>query len=843
MVKNKFNFNKSPLFLIDGSSFIYRAFYAFQDLKTRDGFPTSALYIVLRLILKIRKDLNPDLGCFIIDGKGPTFRHEIETTYKANRLKMPEPLSIQIPVILEGMNLLGIKTIVAEHAEADDYIASIVERFKLDLPVIIVGSDKDLLQLLDKNVLIWDPSGKNEKIITLEEFKTQKGIDPSSWPLYQALVGDSSDNIKGIPGIGPKTALKLLKKYPTIEELKKNIDKLPVGDQKKLRGNFDKLEKYLYLTSLKKDVPIEKEINWYKVHPMDSESFRPFLLRYEFHSLIKELALDTKKCQDPETGSRENSPLPKKNFSLSNLDPEEIGIIPKDIGFLIGDKTTHDLVIDKNKVIKKILETKNTFVPSLKEFLYAIRPNECPFDNIFDLSLGAYLIDPELRDYSLKNLVQRYSHVISSREGEISELIEIGSYVFDLLKQNSLMSLYTNIERPLVPVLISMEKNGIKIDIARFKAFLKEVEKELNHLSEKIYYYAGQVFNIRSNKQLSEILFKKMGLKSGKKTPKGEPSTASDVLESIKKQHPIVQDILTYRKLEKLRSTYLSPFPKFTDKNNRIHTHFNQLATATGRLSSSNPNLQNIPIKGEFGPKMRSCFVAEKGHLLISADYSQIELRVLAHFSEDPYLVNAFLNNMDIHLSTASALFSKDPKDITPDERRKAKTINFGFIYGMGPQKLSRELGISITEAKKFIEIYFSKFSKVKEFFEKVELDAKKNGYVSTLSGRRRFLPNINSQNNNLASQARRMAINTKIQGSAADIIKLSMLEVYNNSQLKKLDVKLILQIHDELLFECGIENGQEAGEIINQKMSSVVKLNVPLKVDWGIGENWAQAH
>ena len=835
-ITQKINLKKTPIYLIDGSSFIYRAFYAFQDLKTKDGFPTNALFIIMRIILKILKQEKPKYACFIIDGKGPTFRHEIESTYKANRLKMPEPLSMQIPAILKGVNLLGITTIIAEHAEADDYIASLCEVFKSKMPIIIVGSDKDLFQLLDKNVILWDPSKKEEKIITLENFKKENGIDPKSWPLYQALVGDSTDNIKGVPGIGPKTAINILKKYPSLAQLKENLNTLPPKEYKKLKDQIENIEKYLALTTLKKDIPVEPKITHYTITPASLKELNSFLQKYEFKSLLKEINSEILK-------KTEEHKIETKKVSLSKINKKEIGIIVEKETLVIGDREKEALVHDKKEASYTIKAAQKAFTPSLKELLYHLDPYSLPLKNILDISLGAYLIDPEIRDYSLNKLISLYADRSATGQGRLSQLLETGKNIFNILEQNNLFELYEKIERPLVPVLITMEKNGVKIDSSKFRDFLKEVEKKLKELSRRIYLQAGEEFNIRSSKQLSEILFKKMGLKPGKKTPKGEPSTASEVLEALKSQHPIIEDILSYRKLEKLRSTYLSPLPRLADKNNRIHTHFNQLATATGRLSSSNPNLQNIPIRGEFGPKMRSCFVAEKGNLLISADYSQIELRVLAHFSEDPYLVNAFFNGMDIHLSTAAALFDKDPKKITEDERRKAKTINFGLIYGMGPQKLSRELGISIKEAKKFIEIYFSKLTGVKDFFEKVESEAKQNGFVSTLGGRRRYLPNINSQNNNLASQAKRMAINTVIQGSAADIIKMSMLDIDNNIELKKMGVKLLLQIHDELLFECPKENAKDAGEIISQIMNSVVKLKVPLVVDLGIGENWSEAH
>ncbi len=835
---------RGPIFfIIDGSSFIYRAFYAYQDLKTSWGFPTNAIYILLRLILKIVHEKKPQYACFVIDGKGPTFRHNIDSEYKANRLKMPEPLSMQLPVILQGVNLLGIKTVIAQDFEADDYIASMCERLKTKYPVVIVGSDKDLFQLLSDNVIIWDPSGKNEKIITYEDFVKEKGFDPKLWPLYQALVGDNIDNIKGVPGIGPKSAINIVKRFSTIDDIFNNLDKLPSSFHKKLKGQIENVKKYLKLTTLKKDISIEEDLEDFKVKNLSTSQLKAFFEKYEFKSLLREIHADKNTSENREVlqATKKIKEAATLQEILKYFQGKDLGIYGKD-DVIAGDGDREFKISKKDHIIEIIKNSKISFVPSLKELLYLLEDQEVSLENIYDLSLCAYLIDPEMRNYSIENILSKFqiNSVVQMRSGA---LIDVGRYLIDLLEQNQLLHLYEDIERPIVPILIQMEKHGIKIDKEKFRQFLDEVSEQLEILTRNIYHHAGTEFNIRSSKQLSEILFNKLGLKSKKKTPKGELSTSMEVLESIKDQHPIVKDILSYRRLEKLRSTYLIPLPKLADKNDRIHTTFNQLATATGRLSSSDPNLQNIPIRGDLGYKMRSCFIAEKSHVLISADYSQVELRVLAHFSKDEYLLEAFSKNMDIHTCTAAALFDKDPEDVTSDERRKAKTINFGLIYGMGPLKLSRELEISMTEAKQFIEKYFSKLTGVKKFYERVEQDAKTHEYVVTLAGRRRLLPHINSKNQNLASQAKRMAINTVIQGSAADIIKMAMIEVANNEKLKELGAKLILQIHDELLFECSDKNAKKAGEIVKKIMSNVVELDVPLVVDLGIGQNWAQAH
>ncbi len=842
-LKEKFQWEKEPIFLIDGSSFIYRAFYAYPDLKTSTGFPTNALFILLRLLLKIRSEQKPIYGCFIMDGKGPTFRHKIYPSYKANREKMPEPLIKQIPPICEGVSLLGIKTIVAQEVEADDVIASLCHMFKKEYPIVVVGIDKDLLQLLDKNVILWDPSSKKERIFTLEGFVEKEQIPPSSWPLYQALVGDKTDNIPGVPGIGPKTAKRIIKLFPTLDALIEGIDKLAPRDQLKLKDRLKDLKRDIALTSLNTKAIDNIALEDIKLTSPDQKKLISFLKKYEFNSLIKEIegtTLSKDKTPFVEKNSL-TSPLPLPSYFKSKM----VGIVMDGKKILVGDGE-HDYRIPALEALIPVMASaEKIFISSLKPLLHGLKDKkkDISLGKIFDCALGAYLFNPEMKDYSLSSIYQNLSPFVEENHTLCGRVISIGKYLTQVLEENQLLDLYDNIELPLVPILVDMEHTGVKIDITRFHQLLSEVEKELKDIQKKIYSMAGEEFNIRSSKQLATILFKKLGLKPLRKTPKGEPSTSSEVLEMLKQKHPIIPLILSYRKLEKLRSTYLSPLPRFADERGRIHTIFNQMGTATGRLSSSNPNLQNIPIRGEMGPRIRSLFVAEEGNLLVSADYSQIELRILAHFSKDPYLLEAFSKGEDIHRHTAAILFEKDPQKISEEERRKAKTINFGLLYGMGPQKLSREIGTSLSEAKKFIDLYFEKLVGVRDFFQQVEEEAKQRGFVSTLSGRRRYLPDITSANEHLASQAKRIAINTMIQGSAADIIKMAMIRVSNSTRVKNAGASLLLQIHDELLFEVPSSLAQETGKEVAKIMGEVVELAVPLVVDWGYGKNWAQAH
>ncbi len=850
-LKEKLGFKDEPIYVIDGSSYLYKAFYAYPDLSRSDGFPTNAIYIITRILLKIIREEDPKFGCFLIDGRKPTFRQQIYKDYKSKRLKMPESLIKQVPVVLEVAEILGFPVFVPEDVEADDCIASICERFKKDVPVVIVAIDKDLQQCLDEYVVIWDPSGRKDTIITRDEFIKKHGILPTQWPHFQALVGDPTDNIPGVPGIGPKTALKILKKFPYIEDIIKNFEKLSNSEKKKLIPHIDKLPIYLELTVLKKDTPPWEELEQYNFRPMEKCRLKDFFEEYEFVSLLKDFdesdaGTYSEKIKGP------NLKKISQDHNLMFFDKLKdnwvgfveidgmcyVGIGDKEFCFSLEDINLDDLVTWLNK-------SQFLFLPSLKELICRFHKFEnLDINKIFDISLATYLLNPEQRDYSWERVFKSHIKNVNVHiENHGIAALRIGEFLFKKIESSGLRDLMYTIELPLVPVLVHMENRGVGINLLAFKEFLKEVEKRLMVLTHKIYSHAGEKFNIRSNQQLANILFKKLRLKTIKRTPKGQPSTESSVLEALVGEHPIVKDILEYRTLEKLRSTYLKPLPEMVKEDGRLHTTFNNLATATGRLSSKNPNLQNIPIKGELGPRMRSCFVAKEGYLLIASDYSQIELRILAHLSQDPYLLKSFEMDEDIHANTASLLFDKAKDDVTADERRKAKTINFGLLYGMGPQKLARELGIKMSEAKRFIEIYFSKLKKVKDFYEKVETQAKEKGYVTTLSGRRRFLPDIHSRNLNLFQQAKRMAINTVVQGSAADIIKMSMIEVEKDEFLKSLGAELILQIHDELLLEVPEKKAENAAKRVAEIMSNIMVLSVPLKVEWGIGKNWAEAH
>ncbi len=885
-LKDTLHFKSEPLYLIDGSNFLYRGFYAFQDMSRSDGFPTNTLFYNLRLLLHLLREEKPKYLAFILDGKKPTFRHELYKAYKANRPRMPEPLAEQIAPLREAVELLGLSLTVTDGVEADDYIASLASGHKGERPVVILGSDKDLKQCLDENVYLWNPLGKYAKIITLADFQEETGLSPAQWPDFQAIIGDSSDNIPGIPGVGPKTAEKIFAQYPTLEAIKQGYSTLKPKLSAKVEQHLDDIFLYRELTRMRLDCCTGQSIDRYVVKSPDIPAMSEFLSAYELRSLEREFrAMFPGEGTDPATPAP--SPAAKKEQPAGTLqaslfggsqvqpeqdaDPLEIIVAATPDALPSMGLTDVGLVLTEDEIriglkgrefhytgpiaplAQKLSEAALIATPDVHE-LY--RSNQAwqavPLGKWFDLALASYLLNPEERNYSWNRLRQ----TLFSPAPDAAEIPDVHpqaqglaalayhSQLMPRISSAGLFELMTDLETPLVPVLDAMERNGVALNLAAFDDFLAEVGQGISRLTTSILEQAKESFNIRSSQQLGTILFDKLGLKPGGKTSGGQLSTAVQVLEKIRSQHPIIEDILEFRKLEKLRSTYLEPLPKIVDAKGRIHTSFNRLATATGRLSSSKPNLQNIPIRGPQGKRMRACFTAQEGLAFASADYSQVELRVLAHFSKDPALVSAFADDEDIHSRTAALIFDKDsPENVSEDERRNAKTINFGLIYGMGPQRLARELGVTLGTAKEFIVRYFERLGTLKDYYDTLVEEAASKGFVTTLAGRRRLLPELHSRNNQLVSQARRQAVNTVIQGSAADIIKLAMLAVHADQPLKDLDAKLLLQVHDELLLETPENNATLAAIRLQELMQSVAGLAVPLKVDTGTGKTWAEAH
>ena len=924
-LRSRFGLPPETLYLIDGSAFVFRAFFAMRNMSRADGFPTNVLFSVSRLLLRLIREEKPLHLAFILDGKGPSPRKERFPEYKANRPPTPELLVQQLEPLHKIIASLGVPLHVSEGCEADDCIAALTTRFAPTMPVVIIGADKDLKQCLGPSVMLWDPAAKDEKITTLQSFREETGMEPASWPDYQALVGDSSDNIPGIAKIGPKTASALIQEFSTLESIFSRLAAVPPKIRAKLDGQEKNAKIYRELTRLDNTVCPELGLDTLRLEKAAPEPVLALFREYELHSLVREvdsmgragiwykpppaapkpgpatptwrpaqqtntpkltsdMALpllaslsqntpETKPASSPGITMEQGSlfalatiPEPADFTNFPSLtDPSGIpGSVPVFLLLLeeTGKGNTLLLAFGGQQFLytgplaalaKKLAGNNNTIATPDSKLVCKAHPDlwQIAPGCWFDLSLAAYLMNPEDRSYSWPHLAQRYGELSGSRHtaGKAPGLLglDIAADLQNRLQGAALLDVFANIEMPLVPVLARMEGRGITLDKTAAHAFLQSVQADLDSLTAHIHTEAGGPFNIRSSQQLADILFVTLALPKAGKTRGGAMSTSQEALEKLAGKHPIIEKILEYRKLEKLRSTYLEPLPAGTDNQNRIHTTFNQTATATGRLSSSNPNLQNIPIRGALGPKMRSLFIAGPNRALVCADYSQIELRVLAHLSQDPTLLEAFHNNEDIHSRTAALLFDKATAKVTPDERRNAKTINFGLIYGMGAQKLGQELGIPMKEAKAFIERYFARLAKLKEFYDSIEDDARMNGYVATMTGRRRLTPDIHSGNSQLHSQARRQAINTRIQGSAADIIKLAMIAVEHDPELAAAGASLLLQVHDELVLEVPPATARLAGERLASLMAGVAPggnaLSVPLLVDWGVGSDWSEAH
>ncbi len=889
---------ENALFLIDGSAFIFRGFYANRQLQRSDGFPTNALYSIARLLLRLLREEKPSQCVFFMDGRGTNFRHELFPLYKANRDATPEELVKQFDPIKRLVRHLGITVEVSEGCEADDCIASLTKHYSASRPVVIVGADKDLRQCLGENIWLWDPAGKQEKLISAENFTYETGLLPHQWPDVQAIIGDSSDNIPGIPGIGPKTAQKIFADFASLEEIRDGIHRLPPKMQQKVTPHVDDMFLYRQLTTLRTDFCTHIKEDDLRIKALVAHDIATFLQEFELTSLQREVESMIRagllshsggilppeqehRRKQAQTQSRPSlfdiAPAPQSTNSLPPPKKCAVAALPScqnatvavimapnyigmrhESGYIVAIHMPHEEHIKEDEwhiahdeslaLLTWIASAQSIVTPDVKGLLHqhtawsTLRPA-----HFFDLGLATYLLSPEERDYGWARLFSQKRVALGLPSCAPAVLaLHMGQALRLKLEEGALWHLYTTLEVPLIFVLAHMEHAGIAIDPTAFTDFLHDVQNELDTLTQNIYDAAGTSFNIRSAQQLGHVLFSTLNLPSAGKTKGGQLSTSQERLEKLAGQHPVVDAVLAFRKLEKLRSTYLEPLPKLTDAQGRIHSQFNQWATATGRLSSSNPNLQNIPVRGALGSRMRTCFVPKQGHVLVSADYSQVELRVLAHMSQDPVLLTAFRQERDIHASTAAIIYGLAQEDVTQDQRRNAKTVNFGLIYGMGAQKLARELGITTAEATAFIENYFRHLTELKRFYEGIEEHAKTHASVTTMAGRRRLLPDIHSNNGQTYALAKRQAINTVIQGSAADIIKKAMLHVAHDDILHSINATLTLQVHDELVLEVPEAHAQKAGERVAHIMSSIhfeEKLSVPLVVDWSFGKNWGEAH
>ncbi|HOB68703.1 MAG TPA: DNA polymerase I [Syntrophorhabdaceae bacterium] len=849
------------IFLVDGHSYLYRAFYATPYLSNSKGIPTNATYAFLSMIKKLLKEETPDRLIVVFDSKTPSFREEICKEYKAQRQPMPDNLSVQIPYVKTILYAMGLPVIEKDGFEADDIIGTLVERLKdKDNAVYIVTGDKDMTQLVTKNVLVLDKMknlliGENEVI---ERF----GVKPTHIIDYLALCGDASDNIPGAPGIGEKTARELISSFGTIDDIYNNIDHIKKTSVKNRLLDGKKLVLMSkQLATIRLDVPIEINIDELRHKEPDFESLRNIFKDLEFTTLYMEIK--TKKTD-------------KKNWqetTLAGLNLEKISLF----AYLTGNNT-YDVQLesfsafDGNNVFYSqskddlnhiITNAGEIITHNLKPILTLLLKNQDASDSLepsvfqppdpsrlFDTMLAAYLINPLKKDYSIRSILDDFLETEITIPNDKNTIIESASSLFELkdvlyrkLFEMGLTDLFFNIEIPLIEVLAHIEYTGVKVQRQILIGLSRDFDKRLNTIIKEIHTLADEPFNINSPQQLSRILFEKLQLPTVKKTKTGF-STDTEVLETLSAIHPLPQKILSYRTLSKLKSTYIDVLPNLINPHTgRIHASFNQMVVATGRLSSSDPNLQNIPIRGEEGKKIREAFVPGEGFVLLSSDYSQIELRILAHISKDPLLIDSFNKNEDIHAKVAQEVFGVQYADITQDMRRTAKVINFGIIYGMSGYGLAKELGVSQREAQNYIDAYFERYKGVKNYIERILKEARSNGFVKTMFGRIRYVPEINNHDNSVRQVGERIAMNTPIQGTAADIIKLAMVSIHRKLKEKCLCSHIIMQIHDELVLEVKDEETETVKDIVRTEMENVIKLSVPLNVSLGLGKSWAEAH
>jgi len=881
------------IYLIDGSAYIHRAYHAMGGLSNSKGFPTGAVFGFTNMIVKTLKDKSPKHIAVAFDAKGPTFRHEKYPDYKANRPSMPEDLRLQIPKIHEIVEAYRLPSLSIPGFEADDIIATL-SRQAADRgwEVVIVSADKDLMQLVGEKVSMWDP--QRDTVYDAAGVEKKFGVPPTQLLDFMALTGDSSDNIPGIPGVGQKTAAQLVRQFGSLEGIYSHVDEI---EQKKaresIRANKDKAFLSRELASLDHSVPLDRGIDGLVLADQDSAKLKDIFKELEFKRLLGELPAEKSLdfsgyctilnmedlsswiqeikqagtfAVDLETTSEQPVRADLVGISLCAQDGKAC-YIP--VGHVSGKQLPKKDVLDalrpilEDKDIKKVGQNIKYDVIVLKKEGIDVAGIAC------DTMLASYLLDPSRRGHSLDDLAEiflehrmipikdligtgknqvPFSMVTIPRASEYScedadATWRVASILCPRVDREGLGELFRTVELPLIPVLADMELAGVKIDLDYLGELSSEFGKILKATEAEIYHLAGETFNINSPKQLSEILFQRLGMKAAKKTKTG-PSTSLEVLEELALQHELPRKILDYRSIFKLKSTYVDSLPALVNsRTGRLHTSYNQAVAATGRLSSSDPNLQNIPVRSAEGRKIRKAFVPEKGYVFVSADYSQIELRIMAHLSGDQRLREAFSAGEDIHAMTAASVIGGSPAHVTPEMRQRAKAINFGIIYGMGPFKLAGQIGVGLKMAKQYLDDYYRTYSGVRRYMEDLPDKAAADGYVTTILGRKRFLPDLNNPNKIAQQAARRVAINTTMQGSAADLMKLAMIHVHAALKARNLPARMILQVHDELILEVREDAAQETSALLKKEMEGVYPLSVPLTVDVATGKNWDEAH
>ena len=901
--KQKDNF----LILIDGTAYLYRAFHALPPLTNKQGENTGAIHGFLKALFKIIEDFAPEHIGLIFDAKGKNFRHDIYSEYKANRSKMPDELSEQIPKLYEILELLGYPPIIIDGVEADDVIGTLSKQFRKTKDVRIFSGDKDFAQLVNSSVAIINPI----TLETMDEVAVKKkfGIDAKHIIDYLALVGDKSDNIPGLPGVGSKTASRLINQYGSVENIIKNKNLISGKVGETLKENVDQLKLSKILATIKEDLDLNINLKNLIKKDTDDDKIVKIFKRLELNSLLKnELgknnhkenhAKDSKKIDTKNYNiiTKENELLSiiedikkKKFFSFdletSSLDYMEAKIVG--ISIALSDKKSYYIPIGHSSTIKYKQLSEKYVLDNLKPILQSEKLKKIGHNLKYDRNvlvnyninlvgiehdsmLLSYVYDSTAIRHGLDNAAEKYlSHKTIHYEdvaGKGAKQIPFADVDIDIAaeyacedavislelynflwskvsKDKNIVKVYSDIEMPLVPILSKIETNGVLIDSKALQKLSKDLDKELNEIESKCFKITNKEFNLNSPKQLQEILYDELKIPVSKKTPTGKPSTDEDTLQFLAQTNELPKLILEYRSLNKLKTGYTDKLPlQISKTSGRVHTSYQQAITSTGRLSSTDPNLQNIPIKTSRGKKIRKTFIAQGEKRIFAADYSQIELRIMAHLSEDKNLLKAFKNKIDIHSFTASEIFAIDIENVSTDDRRAAKAINFGLIYGMSSFGLSKQLGIPISAAKDYMDVYFERYPRIKSYMNQIKDFAKNNGYVETIYGRKLYLPEISSKNVQRRKYAERTAINAPVQGSAADIIKIAMIQIDQWLSNNKSDTKMIMQVHDELVFEIPEKNAVADVENIIKIMKNCVSLNLPLEVNYGIDKNWGDAH
>lgn len=851
--------------LIDGNSLLNRAYYATPVFTTKDGFPTNAIFGFIKLLMKIATDKKPEYLAVAFDLHAPTFRHLMYDEYKAGRKPMPEELVVQLPVLKELLSLMRIKTVELEGFEADDMIGTIAKKFPVQ--TFIYTGDRDAYQLVDDTTNVcFTKRGVSDLLeLTAENFKDNIGLTPSQIIDLKSLMGDSSDHIPGVPGIGEKTAYSLLEKYTTLTGIYEHIDEIKGAVQTKLIAGKESAFLSYKLATINVETPLDIKLSDCVFKNTYPQAVRSKFATLEFKSLLNLSVFEEEQAEqtvaEQEDGAVEEK-FPKTIAEgvneIANFSGDSIACVfsQTELRLFLPSETPVELVFP----FKEDLLSVGFFESDLKPVLRAVFEGEkrVLVYNVKDIKHKLFAKDigvfAPIEDVSLMKYIQEgvgggesLSYALETR-GFSPNQGAYGVYklyrLFSGLLNADEKKLYEEIELPLASVLFDMEQTGVCVDEDMLDELSARYRQELKELTAEIYRNAGEEFNINSPMQLGKILFERLGIGAGEKkskTTKGY-STTAEVLEKLVDEHPIIPLILRYRQAQKLNSTYLEGFKPLI-KNGKVHTTYNQTNTSTGRLSSANPNLQNIPVRNDEGKELRKIFKASDGCVLLDADYSQIELRLLAHFSNCKKLKDAYNAHQDIHTQTASEVFNVPAIAVTPTMRREAKAVNFGIIYGISAFGLSKDLSISAKKAKEYIDRYFETYDEVKAYMDKNVEDAKRDGYISTVCGRRRVINELKSSNHNLRAFGERAAMNMPLQGSSADIIKIAMIGIYNALKGKNLKAKLVLQVHDELIIDCPIEEQEEVAKILKKEMENAIELRVPLIADVGVGKNWFDAH